>query len=1298
MTVTAQKLVTSNSKNAQFRGRLARTMILALFLFTLGPLTIMGATAYFRASNLLRTQMSNQLNGVVQGSARDFEDIFKAKQIRLASISDRPEFIESAEKVIQSNNSDVTEERANAVAVIEKFNRADGPTYFAHYMLVDLSGNIQIASQLSWEELSLADSPYFNEFSEAAHTFGTFGFVPGLEDQFFLVTAVPFEDKTGKDVGYLIGITGEEYIQNILRQMGSFNPAAKSYFALEGGEFVYIDPHTLNLTLFSPSDEQSVSLATVLPLDEDPHTAKHAETLYYENDEGVAVIAEAHWMPFLETAIVLEVPESTIFSQLNSLASFTAFLLIATLAAMGTVLYISINRFINPLLSLADTTRRFAEGDWRERSAIKRNDEIGFLANSFNLMADDLSDLYRTLESRVEERARQINTAAEVAQGIASTRNLDELLKKTVSLIYERFEYYHTGIFLLDRSGRYAVLRAAESPKADEMLGSGHRLAVGSSSVIGWVTANNEPRVVTEDSDDPAQYRNEFLPETRAEAGIPISLGDQVLGALNVQSQKINAFDAEAIATMKTLASQIAAAIQNINLADSTQVDLKELEVLYRASLQISEAKSQAEVADKVGLAMRQLSLVTSVYFSQSGQLTLVHAYNPDEPDFEITPAMQQLNFSSDDLAEALAMGPIITELGRNKSTAPDALTRLPRQLGCKTAAFIPLSSGEKIYGLLTLGSTNLQRLSPVTVQPYLNLADTITSGLERAIAEENVQRRIKELEAISRATQNISAVDNLDNLYSVLHDELRQSLGDYNFLIALYQKSTDMITVPYLYENGRVSSLASFPLGEGLISILIRTLQPLMLVENTEKRAVALGAKIVGKPAKSWLGAPLLTGNEAVGAIVIQDLEREFAFADNDLHIITALATQAAGAINNVRLLDESRRRNLQLETAAEIAKDISSALDLDELLSRAIQLIRERFNFYHAGVFLADAMNEYVVIREATGEAGAQMKRSGHKLGIGSKSVVGFVAGKGEPLVVNDTVRDATYYANPLLPDTRSEAAIPLKVGDRIVGVLDVQSTQAGAFTEEALRTMQILSDQLAIAVVNSELFAETQEHLSQHRLLHHITTSAASGSTLDEALDSAVQGLQVTLGGDRVAILLLDKQKDCLAVAASIGYSEDDTKNLVIPVGSGITGWVAAHRLPQRISNVGEDPRYIEVSSNTKSELAIPLLFRNELLGVLNIESEFSAAYDEHDEEMLGTLGGSLAAIIANARLLEQIRRQVERERLLFEVTSKIRRSTDMQTILQTTASELTKVVGARRTQIKIAPTKPNNGNPE
>jgi sigma-B regulation protein RsbU (phosphoserine phosphatase) len=315
--------------------------------------------------------------------------------------------------------------------------------------------------------------------------------------------------------------------------------------------------------------------------------------------------------------------------------------------------------------------------------------------------------------------------------------------------------------------------------------------------------------------------------------------------------------------------------------------------------------------------------------------------------------------------------------------------------------------------------------------------------------------------------------------------------------------------------------------------------------------------------------------------------------------------------------------------------------------------------------------------------------MKRAGHKLGVGSKSIVGYVAGNGELLVVNDTTRDATYYPNPLLPETRGEAAIPLKLADRIVGVLDVQSKEPYAFAEDSLRTLQILADQLAIAVVNTELFAETQEHLAQHRLLHHITTTAASGTTLNEALQSAVNGLQVTLGGDRVSILLADRDKKTLEVKAAVGYA-DTVFNLHIPIGSGISGWAAAHRRTLRVGNVQQDTRYIEGSPNTRSEMAIPLIYRSEILGILNVESEQLNAYAENDEELLGTLGGSLAAIIANARLLEQIRAQAERERFLFEISDKIRRTTDMQTIIATTASELTRAFGANRVSIRLGST--------
>ena len=681
-------------------------------------------------------------------------------------------------------------------------------------------------------------------------------------------------------------------------------------------------------------------------------------------------------------------------------------------------------------------------------------------------------------------------------------------------------------------------------------------------------------------------------------------------------------------------------------------------------------------------------SFVTAFFIVSGKRLQLLPSTVPQGPESPTTiPRGIELSLSLPEVESLFKAGPVQVDL-RVASALPPPLTAYPRQLGCKAAAYVPILQQGQLRGLVLIGATDQQELSDDVVQAFARTIWLTTNALELfATSTEPIdERRTAEIKAMRALASDATNVEDLRLFYKLIHEQVRSVIGNYGFVIALYDQRTNSINIPYLYEDNSFSSLDSFPLGEGLTSVLIRTREPLMLVEDTERRAVAMGAKIAGKPAMSWLGVPLLARGEAIGAIIIQDLERERSFDADDLHFMVSVANQVSGAIHNVVLINESKKTALQFETAAEIARDISSSLDLDELLEKAVELIRSRFDFYHAAIFLKDLPGEFVAIREATGDAGAQLKRAGHKLGIGSKSVVGYAAGQGEALIVNDTTRDNRYYANPLLPETRAEAALPLKVGDRIVGVLDVQSKQSYAFSDENLRTLQILADQLAIAVVNTELFAETQEHLAQHRLLHHITTTAASGTTLDEALQSAVNGLQVTLGGDRVSILLADREKKILDVRAAVGYASD-VFELKIPLGSGITGWAGSHRRTLRVNNVLLDTRYIQGSPNTRSEMAIPLLYRSELLGVLNVESEQFSAYAENDEELLGTLGGSLAAIIANARLLEQIRAQAERERVLFEISDKIRRTTDMETILTTTVSELTRAVGANSARIRL-----------
>jgi GAF domain-containing protein len=753
-----------------------------------------------------------------------------------------------------------------------------------------------------------------------------------------------------------------------------------------------------------------------------------------------------------------------------------------------------------------------------------------------------------------------------------------------------------------------------------------------------------------------------------------------------VQSTEAGSFSPETVIMLQTLSSQIATAIQTAGLTETSQVNFEELARLYRSSRLIAEANTEKEILDISSQILKEAPYPVILLHKKNKKLTVFASTDTTRESVASNTTLHQFSEANTEEIENYLLGGEVFAAS-NSDDIPSAFKDIMQKLELENAAYLPIRKNGELTAILMIGGRK-QNLSNAAVQPYINLADLISITMEKADAIQQTKKHLRDAEALASITEAISTSSSDQQVFfTTLHSKIRQIIGDYDLTVALYEEKSNTISIPFSYEDEKVSAIESFPLGEGLTSILLRTRQPLMLVEDTEHKAAELGAKIVGKPARSWMGAPMLVQNKPIGALIIQDTDNEHAFNEDDLKFFTAIAGQVAGVINNAHLLEESQHRTIQLETAAEIARDISSSLNLDELLIKAVNFIRERFDFYHASVFLHDLPGDFTVIREATGDTGSQMKRAGYKISIGSKSIVGFVSSRGEQLVVNNTAKDATYYANPLFPDTRSEAAFPLKVGERILGEIDVQSIHPYAFTEDKLRSLQILADQIAIAVVNTELFSETQEHLSQHRLLHHITTTAASGTTLEEALESAVNGLLVTLGGDRVTILLTNREKGILEAKASTGYTEDI--KVEIPIGSGITGWAAAHKRPLRVRNVSEDPRYILVSSNTRSELAIPLVFRNEVLGVLNVESELVDAYTENDEEMLGTLGGSLAAIIANARLLEQIRLQAERDRLIFEVTSKIRRSTDIQSIMSTTASELTRLTGARYAKIQIKP---------
>ncbi len=252
-----------------------------------------------------------------------------------------------------------------------------------------------------------------------------------------------------------------------------------------------------------------------------------------------------------------------------------------------------------PLGALTKTAEEITAGNLAATAEVKRRDEIGMLANTLNTMTSTLRENIRSLEKRVAERtsaleqasknadqrAAQFEAIALVIKAVNSIHQMDALLPQITSVISERFGYYHVGIFLNNESDHTAELAASNSEGGKHMLARGHRLKIGEQGIVGYVAATGEVRVARNVGEDAAYFNNPDLPETLSEMALPLRVGNQIVGVLDVQSKQTDAFSSEDIGVLSLLADEVSVAIDNTRLLESTRRSLSEAEALYRQYL-----------------------------------------------------------------------------------------------------------------------------------------------------------------------------------------------------------------------------------------------------------------------------------------------------------------------------------------------------------------------------------------------------------------------------------------------------------------------------------------------------------------------------------------------------------------------------------------------------------------------------------------------------------------------------------------------------------------------------------------
>ncbi len=378
--------------------------------------------------------------------------------------------------------------------------------------------------------------------------------------------------------------------------------------------------------------------------------------------------------------------------------------------------------------------------------------------------------------------------------------------------------------------------------------------------------------------------------------------------------------------------------------------------------------------------------------------------------------------------------------------------------------------------------------------------------------------------------------------------------------------------------------------------------------------------------------------------------------------HTFNNMTAQLRDQINTLeqRVSDRTHdleRQTLRLRAAAEVARDATSAQNVDELLNRAAGLIRDRFNFYHVGIFLVDKDRTFAVLRASPTDAGREMIANNHRLRVGEQGIVGRVAATGEPRIALDTGVDPVYFSNPLLPATHSEIALPLKTSEGTVGILDVQSDQPEAFTQDDIAVMQVMTDQLSIALERTRLLEQVETSLQELERTYSQFTS--------EAWKSFARSGQFTPG----------YKFDSIRLEPIAEIPREAKAALERGTGS------------------------ISRSTDKKSGLTtavVPVRLRGQTIGVINIRFQ-GKDVPEESLTMVEQAADRLAIALETARLLAEARQRAQRDSLISELSGRVRATLDLDTVLKTAAQELQQAFQLKEAEVRLGrPNAPESGD--
>jgi len=610
----------------------------------------------------------------------------------------------------------------------------------------------------------------------------------------------------------------------------------------------------------------------------------------------------------------------------------------------------------------------------------------------------------------------------------------------------------------------------------------------------------------------------------------------------------------------------------------------------------------------------------------------------------------------------------------RDASTDPRLTRMVVREEKLRSLASVPLISKGKVLGTLFAITRGYREFTDQDVQLLTSIGHQIGVAVENAGLYEDTKSRLAQLSALQETTRAVASTLELDRLLNLLVQQAATLLQADGGILNLvdWEKNEDEAVACTGLAASVVGSRS--PLEGGLSGWVTLHNQPLISDQlqddsRVDRRGLARMEDGTKKQIQNAALAPLTIKDQVMGTLVVVDKQGgRGKFDQSDLDLLVAFANQAATALENAHLFEAEGERRREATLLAEMAKLISGTLDLDEVLRLTAEYAVDVFDVQCCCVFLYDEAKEtlrpavYIGIDNKVAAALAELAEADHEVGFSpSERMRRTVFESLQPLIIEDVPSEPHLSPSDLL-DLQSALVVPIEVGGRRLGAMQLATRppRRRRFTDHEGELALAMANQAAVVIENARLFDAEQRRSEQFRVISEVGRQVTSILAVDELMAQMTRLIQEAFDYYHVGIGLIEGDEVVYKVGAGVVW--DDSRFQFEPsrlkVGQeGITGWVAAMGEPLLVQDVSQEPRYVWMrGSKTRSELAVPIKAKGQIIGVLDVQSDHLDAFDESDLVVLQSLAHQAAIAIENARLYEQAQQLAvmeERSRLAREL---------------------------------------------